>query len=119
MWPRLASVAIGIWLMAAPAVLGYGDPARANDRVVGPIVVSVACVAIWEVARALRWANAVVALWLLIAPWVLGHDSIATANSVAAGMLLLTLATIRGPMRQRFGGGWRALRRAPRPGGMP
>lgn len=113
MWARLASLVLGVWLMAAPAVLDYGDPARTSDRIVGPIVASVAFVAVWEVARALRWVNAISALWLLLAPWVLGYGPAAAANSLAVGVLLLTLAAVRGSMRQRFGGGWRALGRPP------
>jgi hypothetical protein len=113
MWPRLASLALGVWLMAAPAALGYGDPARTNDRVVGPIVASIACVAVWEVVRALRWVNVVPALWLLTAPWVLGYERDAAVNSVAVGLALLALVVVRGPVRQRFGGGWRALLRSP------
>ena len=37
MWPRLVSIALGAWLMAAPALLDYGDPARTSDRIVGPL----------------------------------------------------------------------------------
>ena len=63
----------GIWLMMSPAVLGYADPARANDRIIGPIVASLATIAMWEVSRPLRWVNVVLGAWLLVAPWLLGH----------------------------------------------
>lgn len=46
MWPRLANVAVGIWLMAAPAVLAYGDKAAINDRIVGPVAITFATTAI-------------------------------------------------------------------------
>ena len=71
--------------MASPAVLDYADPARANDRIIGPIVASMATIAIWEVTRPLRWVNVVLGAWLLIAPWLLGHLPDARWNSLAAG----------------------------------
>jgi hypothetical protein len=115
MWPRLVSLALGVWLMAAPAVLGYGEPARTNDRVVGPVVASVAVVAMAEVVRSLRWANLVAGFWLLLAPWVLLYGPVSTWHSIGVGLLLLALAPIRGRVRQCFGGGWRAIAGPPGP----
>jgi len=109
MWPRIASVAAGVWLMAAPAVLGYGDPARTADRIVGPLTAAVAFVAIWEVMRGLRWGTLPFGVWLVGAPWILGYGDRASANSVLAGLVLVALAFIGGRTRQRFGGGWSAL----------
>ncbi len=112
MWAQVLNAAIGIWLMAAPAVLRYGDPAQANDRIVGPVAATFAIVAWWEATRSVRWANVPLGLWLLAAPWVLGYDATAaTVNGVAAGLLLIVLATVEGKIENRFGGGWAALKR--------
>jgi hypothetical protein len=109
MLAQAACAVVGLWLMAAPTVLGYGDPARTTDRIVGPLVASIACIAMWEVVRDLRRANLLAAVWLLVAPWVLGYDVTPAVNSLAAGALLAALARRRGALAQRFGGGWRAL----------
>jgi hypothetical protein len=109
MLAQLACVLVGLWLMAAPAILGYGDPARASDRVVGPFVAAVACIAIWAVVRDVRRVNLLAAAWLLVAPWVLGYGLVSAINSIVAGALLATLASRGGRVTQRFGGGWRAL----------
>ena len=109
MWPRIASVAAAVWLMAAPAVLGYGDPARTVDRIVGPLAAAVAFVAAWEVMRGLRWGNLLFSVWLLSAPWILGYGERATANGVGVGLVLFALGFIGGRTRQRFGGGWSML----------
>ena len=116
MWPRLVSIALGAWLMAAPALLDYGDPARTNDRIVGPLVASVAFVAVWEVMRGLRWVNGAPALWLIAAPWILGYGGLATVNSVLVGLALIALIFSGGQTRQRFGGGWAALLASRSPG---
>jgi len=110
MWARLLSAALGVWLMAAPAVLGYrGTAAETSDRIVGPIVVSFAVIALWEVSRAVRWVNLLMALWLLSAPAVLGMAPVPLANSVVVGLVLVLLTLVPERKKERFAGGWRAL----------
>lgn len=111
MWARIINAILGVWLMAAPAVLGYGEPARTSDRIAGPIAAAVAVIAIWEVTRPLRWVNLVIGLWLLAAPWVLAYYDIfaAALNSSAVGLLLILFATSRGKIKERYGGGWSSL----------
>lgn len=111
-WARIINTALGIWLMAAPAVLGYGAPASANDRVVGPIVVTFAVVAMWEATRAVRRVNLLLGLWMLIAPWVLGYELVPILNSSIVGVLVMAFASVHGRTQQRYGGGWTALWRS-------
>ena len=106
MWPRAAGSVLGIWLMAAPAVLGYAEPAQTNDRVVGPIVFGSAFIALWQLLRPLRWLELVGGAWLLAAPWVLGYGKVAIINSLVVGVLLIVLAFLGGKISRRFGGGW-------------
>ena len=95
--------------MASPAVLDYADPARANDRIIGPIVASMAIVAIWEIARPLRWVNIILGAWLLIAPWLLGYLPHPRWNSLAVGALVLASSLVKGPRTRQIGGGWSSL----------
>ena len=109
MWMHLLPALVGIWLMASPAVLDYADPARANDRIIGPIVASLAIIAIWEIGRPLRWLNVILGAWLLIVPWLLGHPPDARWNSLAAGALVLGFSLVKGKRTHPFGGGWSSL----------
>lgn len=117
MWSRLLSSALGIWLMAAPAVLGYGGNAAIVDRIVGPLAASAAIIAIAEVTRPVRWANTVLGAWLVAAPWVLGYSGVATSNSAIVGSLLVACSLVRGKINDRFGGGWSVLWRPDAPDG--
>jgi hypothetical protein len=108
---QIVAVAAGIWLVASPAVLGYGDSAAANDRIFGPIGASFAFVAIWEVVRSLRWATLPVGLWLILAPFVLGYpDVAAVVSSVLVGLVFSVTAFLGKETRQVYGGGWTTLR---------
>ncbi|MEZ4522700.1 MAG: SPW repeat protein [Thermomicrobiales bacterium] len=105
----------GIWLMASPAVLDYGDPIAVSDRVVGPLLVTAGGVAVWEVVRRVRFAALPLAAWLLIAPWILGAPADATISNMAAGLAAGLLCLVRGNPSGAFGGGWTALWTTPSP----
>lgn len=107
---RLITVVAGIWLVFAPAVLGYDDPAAANDRLVGPAVAGSAFVAIWGVLRPVRWLAAPFGLWLLLAPFVLGYEhSGAIVSSIVTGIVVFVTTPPGKEDSGRFGGGWRSL----------
>src|SRR5215218_5792753 len=88
------SVSCSVSGLVGPAVLGYGDPARTNDRILGPIVAGLAFVAIWPVMRPLRWVDLLVGAWLFAAPWLLGYGTGPAINSLVVGLLLMVLAML-------------------------
>jgi hypothetical protein len=97
-------------MMAAPAVIGYGDPAATSDRIAGPLAASFAFVAIWDVVRPLRWVVAPIGLWMILGPLILGYGGPAAVNGAAVGVIVTTLSLVRGKVTEVFGGGWRSLR---------
>jgi hypothetical protein len=117
MTAQIVNAALGIWLMAAPAVLGYEGAACAVDRVVGPVAAACAIIAAHSATRPLRWGNAVLGLGLLLAPWVLRYGWAAAVDSTVVGLLLVTFAALGGRPRQRVGGGWSSLWRTDPPAG--
>lgn len=107
---RFVAVASGIWLMFAPAVLGYGDAAAANDRISGPIGAAFAFVAVWEVVRPLRWGTLPVGVWLIVAPFLLGYtDAASVVSSVVAGVVMAATAPLGGEIKHSYEGGWKSL----------
>jgi SPW repeat len=112
MWARILSFVLGIWLMVAPSDLGYADPARTNDHIVGPVVFGLAFIAMWQLMRPLRWIELIAGAWLLAAPWILGYESASTINSLVVGLLLVVLAFLGAKTVKRFGGGWASLLRS-------
>ena len=110
MWARFVNAALGIWLMAAPAIVGYSGPAQTNDYMVGPIATTFAIIAIWEVTRGVRWVNALIAVWLVLAPWILGYDQVwLILHSSIIGIVMWFVTAVRGNITQQFGGGWSML----------
>ncbi|SFQ71377.1 SPW repeat-containing protein [Amycolatopsis arida] len=107
--PHFLLAAAGVWLMAAPAVLGYGDPAATSDRIAGPALAAIGFLAGFQITRGLRWLNLGTGAWLVVAPWLLGFPAAATVNSVVIGVAALVLAPWGKPDQRRYGGGWVAL----------
>lgn len=108
---RLVAVATGVWLMFAPWLLDYGNPAADNDRIVGPIAGALAFSACWDILMAMRWATVPCGAWLIAAPLVLGYDDgLAWVSSIASGVVFIATAFVGHDVRDRFGGGWRSVR---------
>jgi hypothetical protein len=111
MWAQILNVLLGLWLMAAPAVLGYGGAAADNDRVVGPIAATFAAIAISEATRGVRLAVLPLGLWMLVGPWLLGGPAPAIANGLLVGLALIGFSLVRGRFTATYAGGWMALLR--------
>lgn len=107
---RIVTAASGLWLMLAPAVIGYGGAAENNDRLIGPIIAALALVAIWEVVRPVRWAVIPFGAWMLFAPLVLDYPG-ATAwfSAIGSGVVALASTLPQAGDASRFGGGWSSL----------
>ncbi|MCC7442671.1 MAG: vitamin K epoxide reductase family protein [Bdellovibrionales bacterium] len=105
-WNLWVSAALGVWLMAIPALFGIGKQSAAADNahLVGALVTTVAVVAMAEVGRLFRWANVVLGAWLLTGSWLLG-DASALAHSMIAltGALLMSLSFPLGQIRDNYG----------------
>jgi hypothetical protein len=100
---------LGVWLMAAPALLGLGQPATDVLHIIGPIAASVGFVAASEVTRGLRWLNVLTGVALVVTPLALSFAPTALLVSLCTGLALIGLAFRGGRTATRFGGGWRAL----------
>lgn len=110
MWAQMICTAIGVWVYAAPSVLGYaGGAAAASDRIAGSLVITFSFIAIWEHMRGLRLANRPLGVWLIVAPWLLGAPTAGIVSSAAAGVLVIALSFVEGDIRRPYGGGWSAL----------
>ena len=111
MWWQRIAFGVGVWLMAAPALLSLGETAADVLHIIGPIAASVGFVAANEVTRGLRWLNVLTGLALVIAPVAFSFAPAALVVSLCSGVALIGLAFLGGRTTTRFGGGWRALLR--------
>jgi uncharacterized membrane protein len=110
-WNLLASVAIGLWLMASPSIFGTVGPVAHSNHIIGALVVTVAIVALADVGRTVRYVNVLFGIWFIAAPWLLtGGTTAATVNDVVVGIVLIVLSLPRGPVGERYGSWQRFIR---------
>lgn len=105
-WSLWLSVAIGVWLMFAPAAFGIGieQPAADSNHLVGSIIIVVAVISLAEVARPARFLNVPLGLWLIIAPWFLpGATTASQWNSALMGIAVILLSLPLGKLRDHYG----------------
>ncbi|HEU4700093.1 MAG TPA: hypothetical protein VFS40_13000 [Gemmatimonadales bacterium] len=102
-------VALGLWLMASPAVLGLTGAARVAALVAGPLIAALGVIALSEVTRGVRWANVVLGAALALAGILVAQPWPGHVSAVAAGLLTAALSLARGRVTGRYGGGWRAV----------
>jgi SPW repeat len=94
---RGAYLVLGLWLIAAPFVLGYARGDRIwNDVVCGVIVTAVGALALVRDrdSPALTWVNAAVGMWLILAAYVLAASATAAWSDVVVGLTIFMLALL-------------------------
>ena len=110
MLTRISSAITGIWLMAAPYVLGVDKIAANNDHIIGPVIASFAIISFSPCTSAVLKFNLPLSVWLLLAPWVLAYENyFAVVNDMTTGVVVIILSSIKINITKRFGGGWKAL----------
>jgi hypothetical protein len=107
---QTVGIIVGVWLMAAPAALGYADATAADvHRIIGPVAASAALVAVWEATRGARLVNVVLGVLLVLAPLLVAHPADAAVSGVVSGVALAAASPVGGRSRQSMAGGWRSL----------
>lgn len=90
------NIIAGLWLIAAPYLMGFAGTALAtNSIIVGILVALVALIRFMypTTTAGLDWVNVVLGIWLLFSPFVMGAVSMAGQwNSVIIGIVVGALA---------------------------
>ncbi|WP_022698128.1 NAD-dependent epimerase/dehydratase family protein [Euryhalocaulis caribicus] len=106
-WPLLISAFLGGWVMISRLVFDVQSPLADSDHLVGALVMTVAIIAMAEVARPVRFLNIVFGVWLVAAPWMLEGGAIPVSiNDVVSGLALIALSLPRGARSNEHYGGW-------------
>ena len=109
-WTLAASVLIGALLMLTRVLFGASGAMADSDHVVGALVITVAIIAMAEVARPLRFMNVAFGVWLVAAPFVLqGESTTGAAASVVFGIALAGLSLRRGRRSEEHYASWDRL----------
>lgn len=110
MWAAIINILLGLWLMASPALLQFNKAASDNNYIVGPLVLTCAIVALWEVNRSARYLNMAAGVWLAVSPLILNiQPTDAIWSTILSGVLIAAFSFVKGSIKGQYGGGWRSL----------
>ncbi len=110
MWSCIATIILGLWLMVSPSVLGMAPSAANNNHIAGPLVITFAVIALWEINRNVIKVNMLIAVWLMISPLVIDFAATtAVLSNLLSAVAILLLALVKREVKQRYGGGWISL----------
>lgn len=106
-WSLLVSALLGLWLMFSRVTFETTAALADSDHLVGSLVITIAVIAMAEVARPLRFMNLLFGLWLMAAPWLLtGGETDGMFSTALAGLLLIGLSLPRGRRSDEHYGQW-------------
>ncbi|SEP43564.1 vitamin K epoxide reductase family protein [Nitrosovibrio sp. Nv6] len=106
-WNLVASAVLGLWLMFTRLIFGTEPPMANSDHLVGALIITVAVIAMAEVARPLRFLNVGFGVWLIAAPWMLEGASVtASWAGVFVGLAVVALSLPRGRLSREHYGSW-------------
>jgi hypothetical protein len=104
-WNLIAVAALGIWLLAAPAVFAVDIRTGAADvaHIGGAFIIVVAVISMAEVVRAMRLLNIVAGLLIAGTVFLTGPDAAYAAAIVITGVVVALLSMPRGRVREQYG----------------
>jgi hypothetical protein len=110
MWGAIINIFLGLWLMFSPGLLQFDKVSSSNYYIVGPLVLTFAITALWEVNRSVRFFNIATGVWLVISPLIVDlQSSMADWTTVLSGVLITAFSFVKGNIKKNYGGGWRSL----------
>ncbi len=106
-WTLAMSAGLGVLLMFTRLLFGTTGALANSDHLVGALLVTVAVIAMAEVARPLRFLNVAFGMWLVAAPLLLdGSTPLGSWADVVAGLAIVVLSLPRGKRSREHYAGW-------------
>jgi hypothetical protein len=110
MWAAIVNILIGVWMMVSPAMLNYGKMESDYNYIIGPIAITFAITAVWEVNRSARFLVLLCGVALSISPMLsFFQSSNAIWNNALSGVIMSLISLVKGYIKKHYGGGWRSL----------
>lgn len=109
MWPCIVSIVVGLWVMISPAIFTSQKSMADVDYICGPLLITFAVIALWEINRSVIKANLVVAIGLIVATLLIQANTNLFISNLASSLVIIGLSLVKGTITESFGGGWKSL----------
>ena len=105
---QIINILAGLFILFIPTLWDYNKELSAHNYITGPLIITFATTALWEVNRNARWLNIPAAAWLITSSVLFGDGQVIYPN-ILAGIVGILLSIIKRKSKGMYGGGWRSL----------
>lgn len=109
MWTQIVNVLIGLWIMISPVVFDADKVAANNQHITGPLIITFAVIALWEINRNVKLINVITGSWLIISPLLIDFSNVIIWSNIIAGIFVIAFSVIKRKGNTNYGGGWKSL----------
>lgn len=109
MWSCIFSIVVGIWVMISPVAFSMNKPLADINHICGPLFITFAMIALWDINRSFIKANALVAVVLVIATHLMERGVAVLVSNTLFALFAFAAAFAKRSSDQTFGGGWKSL----------
>lgn len=109
MWACIVTIAAGLWVMISPSIISMSKQVANINHICGPLLITFAVIALWDINKNVIKANLVVAAFLVVATMFLIADVTIIFSNILSGVIAIACSLIKRKSKQQYGGGWRSL----------
>lgn len=109
MWTQIMNILIGLWIMISPVIFYANKIGANNQHISGPLIITFAVIALWEINQNIRWINVLTGSWLIVSPLLIHFDNRLMWSNIVAGVLVIIFSIIKRKKKANYGGGWKSL----------
>jgi len=109
MWMQVMNILVGLWIMISPVIFYADKVAANNEHITGPLIITFAVIALWEINRNVRLINILTGSWLIVSPLFIHFNSVMIWSNIIAGVLVIIFSLIKRKKKTNYGGGWKSL----------
>ncbi len=109
MWAAIINTLIGLWLTFTPAVFQLAGSRAYTNYIIGPLIITFAVIAMWEINYSIIKINIFIALVLIVMTVVTGEQSTALYSDIISAVLIIPASLMKRKIKGSYGGGWKSL----------
>ena len=113
MWSCIISILAGLWVMISPSCFEMSGQAANLNHICGPLFITFAIIALWDINKSVIKANLGIAVFLIIATLFLKESSAVVVSNVLSAAIGILCSLVKRESKRQYGGGWRSLFRKP------
>lgn len=109
MWAAIINTLIGLWLTFTPAVFQLAGSRAYTNYIIGPLIITFAVIAMWEINYSIIRINILIAIVLVVMTFVAGEKTAVLYANIVSAVVIIPVSLMKRKIKGSYGGGWKSL----------